>query len=268
MLSISNPTSSVESPLLITEKSRDFETILLIITGRPRDAIHRPDSWKQAVKLYRMMEKYQLDGHQPWFSEICALWLHEDPIDALFLACNRPSIDVVLARRVIADGFANATTDQLRDPEYCRQRGPSSSESEAKHSKARRRLLDPSNMTVRFGLDIGYKGLLAYNFTFAGLGTRENPEAWTALAVRFVETARKIEMEISARRVSIVMDRLTKIPIDEFFLVSSCTLAMTTTNQYLRTVLTHRHHALIATHSVTASPSDSIGAAGHGKTRA
>lgn len=57
-------------------------------------------------------------------------------------------------------------------------------------------------MTVRFGLDIGYKGLLAYNFTFAGLASKEEPEAWTALAVRFVETVRKIEMEMNARRVS------------------------------------------------------------------
>lgn len=199
MLSISNPSSSAQNPLPITEKSTEFESTLLIITGRPHDAIHRTENWKQAVQLYRMVEKYQLDGHQPWFSEICALRLHEEPLDALLLACNRPSIDTVLARRAIADGFGNATTSRLWDLEYFRDRERSS---DSEHASARRQLLDPSNMTVRFGLDIGYKGLLAYNFTFAGLASKEEPEAWTALAVRFVETVRKIEMEMNARRVS------------------------------------------------------------------
>lgn len=208
MLSISDPSSSAQKPLPITEKSAEFESMLLIITGRPHDAIHRIDNWKQATQLYRMMEKYQLDGHQPWFSEICALWLHEDPIDALLLACNRPIIDTVLARRAIADGFGNTTAGRLWELEYFRERERAP---DAEHASVRRQLLDPSNMTVRFGLDIGYKGLLAYNFTFAGLGSKQAPEAWTALAARFVETAKKIEMEMRARRVSHDCIRLTEV---------------------------------------------------------
>jgi hypothetical protein len=158
-----------------------------------------------------MMEKYQLDGHQPWFSDMCVAWLHENPLAALFLACNRPTIDTTLARHAIADGLAKIDAANLHraNPTFFREGCRSSG------SDYRRWLFDPANTTVRFGMNLGYKGLLAYNYTFAGLAptpstssssmysSRPADADWQALAAKFVETAKQVELEMNARRVSL-----------------------------------------------------------------
>ncbi|KAJ9101021.1 hypothetical protein QFC20_005305 [Naganishia adeliensis] len=215
MLSESTPSSSAENPLPISEMSADFDILLLIITGRPQETINRHKNWAQATRLYRMMEKYQLDGHQPWFSDMCVAWLHEYPLAALFLACNRPTIDTTLARHAIADGLAKIDAANLHraNPAFFREECRSSG------SDYRRWLFDPANTTVRFGLNLGYKGLLAYNYTFAGLAptpsashassmyacsstSRPAETDWQALAAKFVETVKQVELEMSARGVS------------------------------------------------------------------
>jgi hypothetical protein len=113
MLCGSTASSSVNDPLPINEKSSYFRIMMMIVTGRPEDAINEPRCWSHAEKLYRMMDKYQLDGHQPWFSQMCGRWVKEDPLAALFLACNRPCIDTTLARYAIEDGMSVKTCSEL-----------------------------------------------------------------------------------------------------------------------------------------------------------
>lgn len=83
----------------------DFLIVMLIVNGRPHEAIHLPKNFEHSKRLYKIMEKYRFDIHQPWFSDMCGIWVAEKPLDALFLACNRPAIDVTLARLVISTGL-------------------------------------------------------------------------------------------------------------------------------------------------------------------
>ncbi|KAJ9101842.1 hypothetical protein QFC21_003182 [Naganishia friedmannii] len=189
MLSSSTPSSSNDHPISLDEDCDDFNIMLLIITGRPYDAIHETQSWKQAARLYRMMDKYQLDGHQPWFSEMCGLWVNVNPLEALFLAYNRPCIDTILARYAIADGIANMSAEAL---DIVGERYFLNIWLPGKSNIS----LAPSNMTVKFGLRLGFKRLLAYCLTFANLQKNAAPD-WNALAVRFVANARLIEREIN-----------------------------------------------------------------------
>lgn len=211
MLSESTPSSSLEKPLPISESSVDFDILLLIITGRPQETVNLHKGWTQATRLYRMMEKYQLDSHQPWFSDMCVAWLHENPLAALFLACDRPTIDTTLARHAIAHGLAkiNASNCHRANPLLFREGARSSGEDDY-----RRWLFDPANTTLRFGLQLGYKGLLAYNYTFANLAPKPTPSNsmyhtsepeetdWQDLAAKFVENAKQVELLVSARGAS------------------------------------------------------------------
>lgn len=193
MLSSSTPSSSDEDPLPISEPSNDFEIMLLIITGRPNDAVNQPLTWHRAAGLYRMMDKYQLDGHQPWFSDMCGRYVNEEPIEGLFLACNRPCIDTTLARYAITDGIPKKTAAQLYNKRYFLSGCWSDSTSGS--SSTPYPVLAPTNMKAKFGLRLGFKGLLAYNLTFAKLKTTPIPD-WHNLAIKFVANARLIEQEI------------------------------------------------------------------------
>ncbi|KAJ9113915.1 hypothetical protein QFC19_000109 [Naganishia cerealis] len=172
--------------------------MLLIITGRQYDAVNEPKSWRDAAKLYQMMDKYQLDGHQPWFSELCGRWVKEAPLEALFIACNRPSIDTTLARYAIEDGMSQKSPAELFDTRYFRYYWEITA----------RWMMAPPNTTLQFGLDLGFKGLLTYNLTFAdirdyapGKGTSaevqdRSPPRWRELAINFVDNARRVEQQM------------------------------------------------------------------------
>lgn len=118
MLSSSVPSTTNENPLPISEPSQDLEVMLLIITGRPHDAINRPMTWRRAADLYRMMDKYQLDGHQHWFSDMCGRYIKKQRLQPLFLACNRPIIDTTLARYAIADGLSTKNGADVYQERY------------------------------------------------------------------------------------------------------------------------------------------------------
>lgn len=189
MLSSSVPSSTNENPLPISEPSQDLEVMLLIITGRPHDAINKPMTWRRAADLYRMMDKYQRDGHQHWFSDMCGRYIKEQPLEALFLACNRPIVDTTLVRYAIADGLSTKNGADVYQERYFLLKTFTNT------SSALNRVLAPSNMRAKFGLALGFKGLLAYNLTFAKLESLSQPD-WQALAIQFVENARHIDDEI------------------------------------------------------------------------
>lgn len=214
MLSGSTASSSANDPLPIDEKSSYFRIMLMIVTGRPEDAINEPRCWSHAQKLYQMMDKYQLDGHQPWFSHMCGRWVKEDPLAALFLACNRPCIDTTPARYAIEDGMSAKPCAELYDKRYFR--------SDWENITARW-ILAPPNMTLEFGLRLGFKGLLAYNLTFADIRDY-NPERsvaakmedksapkWRELALRFVENARQIDQRIHSPGIDAQVSNISTI---------------------------------------------------------
>lgn len=190
MFSCSIPSSSAQDPLPITETSEDLEVMLFIITGRPNNVVNQSMTWQRASNLYRMMDKYGLDGHQPWFSGMCGRYVKDDPLEALFLACKRPCIDTMLARYAIADGFPSKTGNELYREKYFLQGSPTDNRGAVFPNH---KLLAPRNMKAKFGLRLGFKGLLAYNLTFA---TLDNNPDWKALSLQFVENALSIEEEI------------------------------------------------------------------------
>lgn len=192
--------STDDRPLPIEEDSYNFITILLIITGRPQEATSRPENWPQAKQLYLMMQKYQLDIHQTWFSEMCSKFVDDSPLDALFLACNQPYIDTTLAKAAICDGMANSSPAQLFNAVYFVHEIThfSGYSMELASNPFKLDLLHPRNTTFQFGIHLGFKGLLAYNATFQHVSskTQTTTSTWYDLAAKFVVNARKVEREI------------------------------------------------------------------------
>jgi hypothetical protein len=190
MLCGSIPSSSETRPIPVTETSKDFALMLKIIAGEPSQAVAQCSSWGQAEKLYKAMQKYQLDRHQPWFTSICKMWVTEDPIAALILACNHATFDEELATCAISTGFRAKSGDDLFDPRYFLR---DSRDQSASYRNAF--MLLPSNMTIRFYLDLGFKGTLAYHKTFFQLSA--GVPDWAELAGIFVGEVRRIEEEIA-----------------------------------------------------------------------
>lgn len=212
MLSDSKPSSSAKNPLPLAETSKDLDIILLIITGRIDELDYRHTSWIQAARLYQIARKYQIDSHRPWFTEICAFWLHENPLEGLILACNGPDMDLRLAQHAI-ESLWRADSNEVyhANPHFFRsisfRTPPAIVFPYATSSDAKRSLLDASNISLRFGVALGYKGSLAYHHAFAGLavgpwGRQDTAHEWYCVGLKFVNALRDIESEMSARAVS------------------------------------------------------------------
>ncbi|KAI5452765.1 hypothetical protein NCC49_000511 [Naganishia albida] len=150
MLSHSSPSSSDTRPLPISESSEDFSLMLSIIAGDPTTAITQCLSWAQAERLYRMMQKYQLDRHQPWFTKMCCAWVAEDPLKALILACTHATFDEELALAAIANGLATKTSEDLFHASYFLR-----NKFEQSPSFRNAFLLLPSNTTIRLHFELG-----------------------------------------------------------------------------------------------------------------
>jgi hypothetical protein len=121
MLTDSVASTSLDNPLPVDEDSKDFEILLLITVGRGEEAFKRVTTWKQAEKLYRMGDKYQIDAPRPWFSRLCAQCAPDKPWDALFLACNVSPIDAEIIRSAISEGFREIGIPALCDPRYFKE---------------------------------------------------------------------------------------------------------------------------------------------------
>jgi hypothetical protein len=188
MLSDSRFTTSIDNPIILEEESRQIKTVLMIIAAHPCSAMDRCDNWTEAKILYGMMQKYQLDRLQPWFSHLAGEWAFRAPFEALCLACNNPCFDENLARCAILNGLEERTPEQLFDPEYFTN---DKATEDANNRKLR--LLDPFNTTVKFSLDLGFKGYVAYCKAFSA----RDPKTilWKGTAQLFIETVREFERE-------------------------------------------------------------------------
>ncbi|KAJ9116896.1 hypothetical protein QFC22_004553 [Naganishia vaughanmartiniae] len=197
MLDRSVQSSSLENPISVDEASNDFEIMLLIITGRPHAVLGRaPQTWEHAEKLYRLVDKYQLDGHQLWFSELCAKEAGKQPIQALILACDRPCVDTTLARCAIAEGIPglSANDPTITTVNFVQPSGASDGfHRMGNHMKYH--VLEPNNMTLDFRLRLGFKGLVAYTHTFQG-SSQSSTIDWNAMANKFVANVRSIEEKL------------------------------------------------------------------------
>jgi hypothetical protein len=86
MLINSRFTSSVDNPIILEENSWDFKTLLIVIAGHPCRAEERCYDWDDGKNLYLLMQKYQLDRLQPWFSKMAGEYAGESPFEALCMA--------------------------------------------------------------------------------------------------------------------------------------------------------------------------------------
>lgn len=210
MLSDSTPSTSAEKPLPLSESSEDWDIVLLIITGRAQGVGSQSHkSWNQAARLYQISQKYQLDSHRHWFTEICVFWLHEQPLEALILACDRPEIDEPLVQHAIVSLWkADPNALYNANPHLFRTAMPITLPMApyATIGDLKRSLLDASNITLKLGVALGYKGSLAYNFAFAGLATGSGGrldtfDEWQCLSLRFLSALRVVGHEITMARI-------------------------------------------------------------------
>jgi hypothetical protein len=189
MLMDSAFTSSVDNPIILEEHSKDVKTIFTIIAGCPCQAEKRCLSWKTGKRLYLLMQKYQLDRLQPWFSTLAGKYAGDSPFEALGLACTNPCFDENLARRAILYGLEDTDPENLFDPDYLKL-----DHAEIDEDRRKTRLLDPSNMKVKLYLDLGFKGSVAYCQTFSDLGYLDTID-WQGVADDFIDAVRQFEEE-------------------------------------------------------------------------
>lgn len=180
--------SSADKPIILDEESWDIKTLLLVIAGHPCRAEERCKTWNTGKRLYLLMQKYQLDRLQSWFSHVTGNWAGQAPFEALCLACNNPCFDENLARRAILDGLGGKTAAQLFDPLYLVK--DMAEEDEAEQILA---VLNPRNTTTKFSLDLGFIGYAAYCRTFSWRGS--GTILWQNAAKRFIEVVRDFERE-------------------------------------------------------------------------
>jgi hypothetical protein len=105
MLDDSISSFSNDNPLPMYENSVDLEIVLTTITGRAQHILHQIKTWSQAKTLHDIADKYQLDAHRPWFSQICRRNAVQEPWEAIFLATNQSPMDTDLIHTALADGF-------------------------------------------------------------------------------------------------------------------------------------------------------------------
>jgi hypothetical protein len=118
MLKDSTFTSSIDNPVKLEAHPDDVNILLTIIAGHPCQARKRFSDWDTSKSLYLLMQKYQLDRLQPWFSMFAGDYAREAPFEALILACNNPCFDEILARNAILYGIGDENADFLFDPAY------------------------------------------------------------------------------------------------------------------------------------------------------
>lgn len=188
MLNNSIAPSSMASTLPVSEDYADFEIMLSIITGSHQDAIDRVRNWNQAERLYALIEKYQIESHRPWFSQMCSNHADGGPWTALLLGCNQSPLDTIIIRTAISQGFRNRKASILLVRSYF-----------VKVTKHKHETLDSSNISMELGVRLGHIGLLAYKITFSGLEEKGNVVDWDSLAERFAGNVRAIEKTIKAQ---------------------------------------------------------------------
>jgi hypothetical protein len=192
MLADSVASTSIDNPVPVDEDSKDFEILLLVIVGRGEEATKRVTTWNQAEKLYRMGDKYQIDGPRLWFSRICAKCAAEDPWEAIFLACNTSPMDTDIIKSAIAEGFSGNLT-KVCDSRYFKKMETTAAGTRCCST------FEVANVTTLFGFKLGLSGLLAYRLTFPGnsLTTAAPGEAttrtWENLAQQFVRNVKVVE---------------------------------------------------------------------------
>jgi hypothetical protein len=189
MLSHSSSISSKENPILLDESERDIKTMMIIIAGHPCEALDRCKSWNTAKRLYRLMQKYQLDRLQPWFSMMACEWAGTAPFEALCMACNNPCFDENLARCAILYGIEDSSTEKLFDPVYF-----ISNQADKDVSERKAYLLNPTNVKTKLHMDLGFKGSVAYCSAFSELWVADDESVdWQGTAQCFINAARAFD---------------------------------------------------------------------------
>lgn len=191
MLSDSASSSSIDNPLPLNEDSSDLEVMFCIITGRAYDAMDSAKDWKHAERLYRLIGKYQLESHRPWFSQMCRTHAAEEPWQALFLACNQYPMDYDLIKTAIVAFDKKKQTEIASDLYFRKQK--TTAQGDKCWSTMR-----PGNITILLGQQLGFRGLLAYDLTFDGIknvapGVAVTHNPWIARAESFISNAKAIE---------------------------------------------------------------------------
>jgi hypothetical protein len=118
MLNGSAAPTSIDSPLSVDEHSEDFEIMLLILNGRGDEVMDRAKTWEYSAKLYGLVDKYRIEGHRYWFSQICRSQAAKAPWEAIFLACKQSPVDTTIIGPAIAEGFATRLFSEVCDPSY------------------------------------------------------------------------------------------------------------------------------------------------------
>lgn len=180
----------MDNPLPLDEDSIDLEVMFSIITGHAHDVTDRAKGWEHAERLYRLVNKYQLENHRPWFSQICRTHAAEEPWQALFLACNQYPMDYDLIKSAIL-GFGNKSSAEIWRDSYFRNQN-----TDADGVKCWS-ILQPGNITILFGQKLGFRGLIAYNLSFDSIKTAAagvaSDSAWTVRADLFVANATAVD---------------------------------------------------------------------------
>ncbi|KAJ9097501.1 hypothetical protein QFC20_006158 [Naganishia adeliensis] len=167
----SSPSSSFAKPMVLDEDHEDIETLLIMISGHPCEANDAGcPNWETAKRLYRLMQKYQLDSLGLWFTMMAGDHVGEAPLEALCLACNNPCFDEELVRSAILYGIEELSSTDLFDPDYFVV-----DDHEGKSDERRKAcLLNPRNARTKLSLDLGYKGWFGYCKAFSTLSN--NPD--------------------------------------------------------------------------------------------
>jgi hypothetical protein len=185
----------IDNPLLVDVNSTDFETMLLIITGRdPQTVIHGAEDWKHAQQLFSLMKSYKLNNYHPWFSQICQQCADEEPWEAIFLACNQTPFDKDLFMTAMVKGFKHKPFDTVCNPIYFEEI------SETASGRGCWKTMTASNIKPLLGLRLGLRGLLAYQKTFSLVWPLEDTDKmhWHKWATQFAQRMQVIEAEQQA----------------------------------------------------------------------
>lgn len=188
MLIDSVPSSSLANPLPLAEDSVDLEIMFSIMTGRAQEVLGRPSNWKQAARLYRLVDKYQMDLLRPWFAQMCCAHATEEPWEALFLACNQSPMETHIIKTAITEGFEKHDAGELYNESYFKTFRTTT---DGVHCWS---TIRASNTTFLFGLKLGIRGFLAYTATFDRIrsvvdGDDDGMYSWNELGDHFVQNA-------------------------------------------------------------------------------
>jgi hypothetical protein len=206
MLNGSAAPTSIDSPLSVDEHSEDFEIMLLILNGRGDEVMDRAKTWEYSAKLYGLVDKYRIEGHRYWFSQICRSQAAKASWEAIFLACKQSPVDTTIIGPAIAEGFATRLFSEVCDPSYFTnlhaEHGAYSSFKNPNsypdgRGKHKHWVLDAGNISILLGRCLGHTGLLAYTLTFSGLAScpvDKYPD-WNSLSQRFIRNVLAIEAQ-------------------------------------------------------------------------